>query len=114
MSPPPENSTPDDQLWTKVLGQLQMQMTRATFDTWVKNTRLVSRDDETLVIGAESAFVKDWLENRLFSTIHRAASNMLDHPVEIQFVVDGSVESANGREHRPANAPARYKPALPK
>ncbi len=90
-----------------------MQMTQATFDTWVKNTRLVSRDDDILVIGAESVFAKDWLENRLFSTIQRTASNLLDRPVEIHFVVDIPVDSDNGRDHRPANAPAtkREEPA---
>ena len=60
-----------DQVWEAALGQLQMQMTQATFDTWVKDTRLVSRDRQTLVVGTKSAFAKDWLENRLLPTINR-------------------------------------------
>ena len=30
------------QVWRSVLGELQLQMPRATFDTWVKNTSVVA------------------------------------------------------------------------
>lgn len=77
-----------DQVWQAALGQLQNQMTRATFDTWVKDTRIVSQDQESLVIGTKSAFAKDWLENRLFTTINRTLAGIVGRPVSIQFVVD--------------------------
>ena len=77
-----------EQIWQAALGQLQMQMTQATFDTWVKDTRIVSKNNGTLVVGTKSAFAKDWLENRLFTTINRTVSNILGHPVDLQFVVD--------------------------
>jgi chromosomal replication initiator protein len=84
-----------DQVWEAALGQLQMQMTQATFDTWVKDTRLVSRDRQTLVVGTKSAFAKDWLENRLLPTINRTVSGLLGHPVDIEFVVDLGEECAD-------------------
>jgi chromosomal replication initiator protein len=82
-----------DQVWHAALGQLQMQMTQATYDTWVKGTRLVSQDSQKLVIGTKSAFAKDWLENRLFPTINRTVTNILGYPIEIQFVVDLTEDS---------------------
>jgi chromosomal replication initiator protein len=75
-----------EQVWQTVLDQLQLQMTRATFDTWLKDTRLIRRNDKTIVIGTKNAFAKDWLENRLFNTINRTVTNTLGHAVEIQFV----------------------------
>ena len=77
-----------DQVWHVALGQLQLQMTRATFDTWVKDTHIISQNDDSLVIGTKSAFAKDWLENRLLTTISRTVANILGHAVQIQFVVD--------------------------
>jgi chromosomal replication initiator protein len=77
-----------DQVWQAALGQLQMQMTQATFDTWVKDTRVVSQDNEKLVIGTKSAFAKDWLENRLFTIINRTVASIIGHPLDIQFAVD--------------------------
>jgi chromosomal replication initiator protein len=77
-----------DQVWQATLGQLQLQMTRATFDTWIKDTRIVAQDSDRLVIGTKSAFAKDWLENRLFATISRAVTHVLGRAVNIQFTVD--------------------------
>jgi chromosomal replication initiator protein len=77
-----------DQVWQATLGQLQLQMTRATFDTWIKDTRIVAQDSDKLVIGTKSAFAKDWLENRLFTTISRAVTHVLGRAVNIQFTVD--------------------------
>ncbi len=77
-----------DHVWQAALGQLQLQMTQATYDTWVKDTRLVARDQDRLVVGTKNAFAKDWLENRLFVTINRTVTSLLGYPVDIQFVVD--------------------------
>jgi chromosomal replication initiator protein len=78
-----------DQAWQIALDQLQLQMTRATFDTWVKGTHIVSSEDNnnTWVIGTKSAYAKDWLENRLINTISRTVANVWGHPIDIHFVV---------------------------
>lgn len=77
-----------DQVWQATLGQLQLQMTRATFDTWIKDTRIVAQESDRLVIGTKNAFAKDWLENRLIATISRAVTHVLGRAVNIQFTVD--------------------------
>lgn len=84
-----------DQVWQTTLSQLQLQMTRATFDTWVKDTHIVDHENDCLVIGTKNVFAKDWLENRLSNTISRTLANVLGHSVVIEFVVD----SANGSKN---------------
>lgn len=74
--------------WQAILDQLRSQMPKATYDTWIKDTRLVNQDDQNLVIGTNSAFAKDWLENRLFTQINRIATHILGRAVNVQFVVD--------------------------
>ncbi len=91
-----------DQVWQATLGQLQLQMTRATFDTWIKDTHIVSQDSDKLVIGTKNAFAKDWLENRLFSTISRTVAHVLGRAVNIQFTVDHvSVEAIDQQSPPP-------------
>lgn len=77
-----------DQVWQSALGQLRTQMTQATFDTWVKGTRVVSQDQDNLTIGTNNPFAKDWLENRLYTTINRTVTGITGHPVGIKFIVD--------------------------
>ncbi|MCB0191915.1 MAG: hypothetical protein KDJ65_08225 [Anaerolineae bacterium] len=83
------------QIWELALAQLQLQMTRATFDTWVKETHAVAGDGDSLVVGVKSVFAQDWLENRLFATIQRVLTNIMGHPVELRFVVEPDVPAAD-------------------
>lgn len=78
--------TPQE-IWTCALGELQLQMTKATFDTWLKSTQALKYDDGCFVIGVHNAFVKDWLENRLQTTIERTLVGIVDQPVRVAFLV---------------------------
>lgn len=93
-----------DQVWQTTLSQLQLQMTRATFDTWVKDTHIVDHEDNILVIGTKNVFAKDWLENRLSNTISRTLANVLGRSVNIEFIVDSANGSGNTRIVDPAEA----------
>jgi chromosomal replication initiator protein len=76
-----------DQLWQTALGQLQMQMTRATFDTWMRQTTVVSYEDGMFVIGVHNGYAKDWLENRLHGIIQRTLTDIVGRNVQLRFVV---------------------------
>ena len=45
--------TPDT-AWKAALGELEMQMTRATFNTWLQGTRALSCVDDEFVIGVRN------------------------------------------------------------
>lgn len=77
----PENA------WKATLGELELQMTKATFNTWLKDTCLLRHKDNLYVIGVRNAYAKDWLENRLRDTILRTLSTIASGPAEVQFVV---------------------------
>src|SRR5512134_1158198 len=79
-----------EQAWQSVLGQLQMEMPRASFDTWVRDTRPISYQDGTLTIGVRNAYARDWLENRLASTVNRLLVSVLNASVSVHFIVNGN------------------------
>jgi chromosomal replication initiator protein len=76
-----------DQVWQAALGELQLKMTKATFDTWVKNTFVISYEDGTFIIGVRNGYAKDWLENRLLTTVKRTVTGIVGHAVELKFIV---------------------------
>ncbi len=76
-----------EEVWQATLGELQLKMTRATFDTWLRGTTFLGYEDGTFVIGVPTAFAKDWLENRLKGLIKRTISSIMGRTVEINFVV---------------------------
>jgi chromosomal replication initiator protein len=79
-----------EQAWQSVLGQLQMEMPRASFDTWVRDTRPVSYQDGTLTIGVRNAYARDWLESRLASTVSRLLVGIMNASVAVNFIVNGN------------------------
>jgi len=76
-----------EQAWQAALGELQLQLTKPTFDTWVKNTYVISWEDGTFLVGVHNGYAKDWLENRLLTTIKRTLSSIVGKTVEVRFVV---------------------------
>jgi len=79
-----------EQAWQSVLGQLQMEMPRASFDTWVRDTKPVSYQDGVLTVGVSNAYARDWLENRLASTVNRLLVGILNSSVDVNFIVNGN------------------------
>jgi chromosomal replication initiation ATPase DnaA len=61
-------------------------MTRATFDSWLKNTTAVQQNG-TLVVSAASPYALDWLENRLRYPIEQAVTRVAGHELEVQFKI---------------------------
>ena len=74
-------------LWVRVLEELRLQMTRATFDTWLRGTRLVAQEGDAWTIAVKNGFALDWLSNRLAATVERAASRITEREVTVRFVI---------------------------
>jgi len=74
-------------IWSAALGELQLQMTQATFETWLRGSKLVKHEDGTFVIAVKNGYAKDWLEHRLLATIKRTLARLADRTVDVKFVV---------------------------
>jgi len=72
-------------LWQAALGELQLQMTRATFDTWLRGSRVVAYEDDTLTLHVRHAYAVDWLQNRLLPTIKRVLQRLAGHDMKVVF-----------------------------
>lgn len=68
--------------WKKAQDELALQMTKATFDTWLRSALLLSVDDGRATLGVRHAYAADWLKNRLDRVIKNTLGRHLDRPVE--------------------------------
>jgi chromosomal replication initiator protein len=82
--------------WQATLGQLQLEMSKAAFDTWVCSATFLGYDELThrFEIGVKNAYARDWLEDRLSATIARMLTGMLGHPVTTHFKVWNPTQSS--------------------
>jgi chromosomal replication initiator protein len=76
-----------EQAWQAAQGQLQMEMSKASFDTWVRDAELVAYEDGFFVIGVHNAYSRDWLESRLTSTVTRLLTGIMNRTVGVRFIV---------------------------
>ena len=75
------------EIWETVLGQLQVQVTRPSYETWLKNTVGLGESDGGFIVGTPNAFVSEMLETRMYSLIADTMERVLSRPTEIRFVV---------------------------
>jgi len=76
-----------ERTWEAALGQLQLELPRATFDTWVRDAELLTYEDGTFVLGVRNAYARDWLEQRLRGTFGEVLSGLAGRTVEVRFVL---------------------------
>lgn len=88
------SSIQPERAWQMALDQLRMDMPKASFDTWVRNTSFVSFEDGVFNIGTPNPYGREWLASRLTSTLTRLMTGILNQQLEINFiVVEDSFES---------------------
>jgi len=77
------------QAWQATHGQLQMEMSKASYDTWVRDTQVVRFDEDNGIytIGVKNAYACDWLDSRLKRIMESKLAGMLARQVEVNFKV---------------------------
>lgn len=89
------------EIWESVLAQLQQEMPRASFETWVCDTDALSLEHNLLTISARNGYARDWLESRVTNPIQRILHDLLQNPTTVRFVTADSEEEIEPEEEAP-------------
>ena len=102
------------QVWRAALGELQVSLSPANYETWLKETQLVDVDEQRFRIGVPNGFAKDWLETRYRSLISQTLARIVGYSVQVEFVVTATEEAPAGepmaQPARPASQQVRLEP----
>ena len=90
------------EVWAAVLGELQLQVPKPSYETWLRGTTGVSVSDEALVVQTPNAFVSEMLDTRMYSVISGCLEGITGNPMEIRFEVSREARMPAGNS-RPAN-----------
>ena len=71
-----------DQIWQAVLGEIELNISRANFTTWFKNTFISSFEEGEVVVCVPNAFTKAWLEKKYHDEIHKALQNVANTEIK--------------------------------
>ena len=66
-----------DELWQNVLADVELNTSRATFNTWFGDTNIQSIEDNILLVSVPNSFAKEWLENKFNKFILKSVRNFI-------------------------------------
>lgn len=84
-----------DKIWQAALGELQLQVTKANFDTWLKDTRGTDYSNGIFTVAVPTSFIAEWLKSRLYPVVCRILSAITGQNVEVSFRVQAVRHDAN-------------------
>jgi chromosomal replication initiator protein len=84
------------QVWRAALGELQVSLSPANFETWLRDTQLIDVDEQRFRIAVPNGFAKDWLETRYRSLISQTLARIVGYSVQVEFAVQVPTSSTNG------------------
>ena len=91
-------------IWRAALGELQVALSPANFETWLRHTSLVDVDDTRFRIAVPNGFAKDWLEARYRPLLSQTLARIVGYSVQVEFVVR---EDAGQPAPAPAEPPSQ-------
>lgn len=74
-------------IWKAAYNQIELQLDRASFDTWLRTAVFLGVEQGVFVIGVHNSLTRDMLQQRLYPLIQRVLSDVAGYDAEIQFTV---------------------------
>lgn len=69
------------EVWQNVLGELQVALSKANFETWFRDTFIVDYKKGFFTIGVPTFFVEDWFKKKYFKEIQKALQKQVNEPI---------------------------------
>lgn len=75
------------ELWRAALGEIELQISKANYKTWLQNTSVVERKDGLVTIAVPNSFTKEWLENKYHKFILGSLRNIESEIKEVKYQI---------------------------
>lgn len=83
----------NQETWKAALGIIELSISKANFNTWFKNTSIISIEGNHVIIGVPNGFAKEWLENKYQSYIISSLKTLLPEVDKISCVISNPNQS---------------------
>ncbi|WP_293348674.1 MULTISPECIES: chromosomal replication initiator protein DnaA [unclassified Microcoleus] len=87
-----------ESLWNQILERLQVQLSRPSFETWIKTATAEQLENNCLIVSTPNPFARNWLQKYYVKTIADAVEEILGYPVEIYLTIAGGTETGGSND----------------
>ena len=95
------------EIWEATLGELQVQVSKQNYRTWLEKTTGLDYRNGEFVVGVPNAFVAAYLEQNQSSLIQKTLISRTQQVIKVTFqVYDAQITSPSRRRDNGASAPA--------
>jgi chromosomal replication initiator protein len=104
-----------EEAWQSAIGEIEVNVGRGSYTTWIKSARLVTYEDGQFIIGVPNGYVKEWMENRMLGQLKRILSDRMARGVDVSFtlVTQGGALANGGNGNMVGASLVQQAPALP-
>ena len=101
-----------EKLWQSALSEIEIQISRPNFLTWLKNSHLIEKTPEgEVVVALGNTFAKEWVENKYHKTILETLISLDDSVKRVKYTVfrsdfDPKATQTDTKKSQPAQQPA--------
>jgi len=93
------------EVWEAALGELQIQVSKSNYRTWLEKTAGLSYQENQFAVGVPNTFVAEYLDQKLRSLIEKTLIGLTDADIKVDFQVyakqQGSPDNNHARDEVP-------------
>jgi chromosomal replication initiator protein len=75
------------EIWQTALGKLQIQISKANYTTWLRDSQGLSCQDNLFVVGVPNVFVAEWLSKRLYPLVRKTLVDIMGKDIDVRFEI---------------------------
>jgi chromosomal replication initiator protein len=91
----------DDTLWQAILGEVELSISRGSYITWFKNTRVLRSEDNRVVIGVANIFAKQQLEKKYKPLLDELLIKYANEGTVLEFKIHAGITPPNAKRNNP-------------
>lgn len=73
--------------WTQTLALIAKELSKPSYETWLKSTRALALYDNTLVVAAPNEFAREWIEARYTPLLQRALHQVTGRDLNLSLII---------------------------
>jgi len=100
------------EIWQNILSIINTKLSKPSFDTWFKATKVVSIDDHSIVISAPTTFAVEWLESRYTKLVATTVYEYLGKQVDVSVVIEESAPPEQPPVYKEPQAPVQTEDSI--